>query len=164
MMNQKTAVVNTILSVLSERGETYKLGGEVIVDDVLTETDRAKVRELIFAGFRKGEIQMDSESAKKYTDDSELKKYVSGLVNNWIRKCKDFNNGKDYVAKNPGGRAGSGDAQIREMKKLLGQTTNEEHKKLIQSQIDARLATIKPAKDTSVDASKLPENLRHLVK
>ena len=164
MMNQRTATCSTILSVLADRGVNYELNGETPISEVLNETDRAKIREIVFAGFRNGKIEMAEESKEKYKEDSALKSYVSGLVNNWIRKAPEFNGGSKYVAKNPGSRSGSGDEQVREMKKLLGQTTDPSKKQLVQSAIDARLAEIAAEKAPTIDASKLPEHLRDLLK
>lgn len=163
MMNQRTATVQTILSVLQDRGVSYELNGETSMSDVLTETDRAKVREIVFAGFRSGKIEMSEEGKAKYAEESALKAYVSGLVNNWIRKAPEFNGGNKYVAKNPGSRQGSGDEQIREMRKLLGQTTDPTKKQIIQSAIDKRKSEILADKAPAIDVSKLPEHLRDLV-
>jgi hypothetical protein len=164
-LNQKTATMNTIIAVLAARGISYQMGGEKPITDFLTDGDKENVRNTLFSMFRNGEIELSSEATAKYQEDSELKKYVSGLVNNWIRKAPEFNNNGKYVPKNPGSRAGSGDSQVREMKKLLTATQDAKTKSVIQSHIDARLAEIKSTKAVvSVDASKLPESLRHLVK
>lgn len=164
MMTQKKAVVSIILSTLSARGIEYKLGESAPVSTFLTDADKTTIRDFLFAGFRKGEIEMKADAKAKASDDAYLKSYVSGLLNNWVRKEKEFNQGNVYKAKNPGSRAGSGDEQIREMKKLLSQCTTAEDKAAVQSAIDARVAEIKPKTDVSIDASKLPEQLRHLAK
>lgn len=164
MMNQKTATVSTILSVLEERGVEFELNGPVNVGDVLTDADKTKIREIIFAGFRAGKIEMAEESKAKYAEDSALKSYVSGLVNNWIRKEKTLNGGNTYQAKNPGSRAGSGDEKIREMKKLLSQVTDPTKRQLIESAISQRQAEIAAEKAPAIDVSKLPEHLRDLLK
>ena len=164
MMNQRTAVVSTIISVLNERGVKYELNGQTPVSDVLTEADRKTVRDTIFAGFRAGQIEMSADSAAKYTEDSAMKTYISGLVNNWIRKAPELNNGGKYAPKNPGSRAGSQDEQVKQMKALLAQTTDAGHKALIEEALAKRIAEIKPTKEVAIDSSKLPESLRHLVK
>jgi hypothetical protein len=163
-MNQRTATCNALIAVLSARGVDYELGGEKIIKDVLTKKDIETVQDVVFAGFRKGEIEMSADSKAKYAEDKELKKYVSGLVNNWIRKAPEFNNDQAYVAKNPGSRAGSQDEQVKNMKALLAQTTDATHRKMIQDALDARIAEIKPTKSVEIDASKLPDSLKHLVK
>ena len=162
MQSQKSAVCQVIMSVLAQRGVDYELNGPTPVGDVLTSDDKARVREIVCEGFLNSEIQMTPQAQDKYLSDmSELKKYVHGLVNNWIRKNPEFNGGDKYQAKNPGSRAGSGDEQVREMRKLLKVTTDSESRKLIQAAIDARLEEIKPT--IEINSSALPEHLRHLV-
>jgi hypothetical protein len=158
MMNQKMAVRNAITSV-----SDYVIGSEAIASEFLTDTQKAECREILFNGFRNGEISHTPEFASKIADDSYLKKYVSGLLNNWLRKDTDLNNGQKYVAKNPGSRAGSGDAQVRELKKLLKQVAGTDNESAVQEALDARIAEIKPVKTIEIDVAKLPESLRHLV-
>lgn len=167
MQSQKQAVVSTILAVLEERGVSYELNGETTISEVLTDKDRADVRECLFSMFRNGEVGFKDEStAEKYESDSELKSYVSGLVNNHIRKTKEFNCGQAYKAKNPGSRAGSGDEQMRELKKLLAQTTDPTGIEQINNAIAVRSAEIQASKAKSVviNTDALPESLKHLVK
>jgi hypothetical protein len=164
-LNQKNAVMNTIIAVLAARGINYELGGSKPVSEFLTDADKETVRNTLFSMFRKEEIELSAEAAAKYTEDSKLKGYVSSLVNNWVRKGEDFNGGAKYAAKNPGSRQGQGDQEVREMKKLLGLTSDAAIKAQIQSEIDRRLGEIKATKTTvTIDSSKLPESLRHLVK
>lgn len=99
--------------------------------------------------------------SKNPTPD-QLKKYVPGLVNNWLRKDKRLNGGVQYVAKNPGSRSGSQDESIKAMRLLQQTVDTEEAKAAIQVEIDKRLAELKPT--PTVDITKLPESLRHLVK
>ena len=163
-VNQRSATVNTILSVLSERGYEYELNGETPISDVLNDSDKAKVREILFTMFRQGQVEYKSSFQSKVDDDSELKKYISGLVNNWIRKAKEFNSGNTYQAKNPGSRAGSQDSKVKEMRKLLQVTTDPQAKAMIQEAINQRVAEIKAEKNqVEIDASQLPKHLRHLV-
>jgi uncharacterized protein YqgV (UPF0045/DUF77 family) len=163
-MNQRTAVCNALISVLTERGVKYELNGETPIKSVLTEKDLETVNKLIFAGFRKGEIEMSADAKIKYADDKKMSVYVSSLINNWVRKAPEFNNDSVYAAKNPGSRKGSGDEQVKTMKALLGQTTNPDHRKQIEEAIAARIAEIKPTQVVEIDSAKLPESLRYLVK
>lgn len=163
-VNQRQATVNTILAVLSERGVDYELNGPTPISEVLTDSDKSKVREILFTQFKQGQIQYKSTFQSKVDDDSELKKYISGLVNNWIRKAKEFNAGETYKAKNPGSRAGSQDAEVKEMRKLLSVTTDPESRALIQEAIDSRVAELKAHKNqVTIDVNQLPEHLRHLI-
>jgi hypothetical protein len=162
-VSQKQAVRNAIFSVLEDRGESYELNGPVAIGDVFNSDDKANAREILFTGFKNGEIEYKDSFQSKVDDDTELKKYVSGLLNNWMRKDKELNCGEVYKAKNPGSRAGSQDSKIKEMRKLLKVTTDESAKAMIQEAITARLAEIKPAQTVEIDASALPEHLQHLV-
>lgn len=162
-VSQKQAVRNAIFSVLEDRGESFELNGSTAIGDVFNSDDKATAREILFAGFRNAEIEYKESFQSKVDDDAELKKYVSGLLNNWMRKDKELNCGQVYKAKNPGSRAGSQDAEVKEMRKLLKVTTDEASRAMIQEAIDARIAEIKPAKSVTIDSSALPEHLKHLV-
>jgi hypothetical protein len=162
-MNQRFATCSTLIAVLQERGVEYELNGEVCIKDVLTKADKEVVASTLFAMFRGGQIDMTADAKKKYADDKEMKKYVSGLISNWVAKAPEFNNGNKHEFKNPGSRKGAGDSQIKEMKKLLDQVTDEETRKTIEAHITKRQEEIKPTQ-TAIDSSKLPESLRHLIK
>lgn len=125
-----------------------------------TKEERATINAILAEGFTQGKISYDGE----VPTGSELKSYVSGLQSNWLRKDKRLNGGVAYQAKNPGSRAGSGDVQIKAMRQLLSVQTDEVKKAEIQAFIDKRLAEIKPSKSVAIDASALPEELRHFVK
>ena len=160
-VNQRTATVNTILSVLRDRGVEYELNCDTPISKVLTASDKEKVRDILFTMFREGEVEYKDSFQAKVNDDSELKKYISGLVNNWIRKTKEFNCGETYKAKNPGSRAGSQDPQIKEMRKLLGVTTDPKAKDAIQAAIDEKLAEVQASKQkVEINVDALPAHLR----
>lgn len=160
MKSQREAVVNSVLSVLKDRGVSYELNGSTPVSEVLTDADKKTVREMLVTGFNKGEIALSEDASKKFIgNSSEMNKYVSGLLNNWIRKYKPFNSGITYEAKNPGSRQGTGDEQVKEMRKLLKVTSDETAKAAIQSAIDSRLAEIKPA-TVEINYDAIPAALR----
>ena len=156
-MNQREATVNCILSVLEEKGVEYELNGPTPIAEVLDSNDKKNVREILITMFQQGKI--DFKDTTKLSDDKYMKDYVSGLVNNWIRKAPEFNGNTKYEAKNPGSRAGSGDEQIKEMRKLLSTVSDQATKELIQSHIDARMAEIKPA-TVLVNLDAIPADLR----
>lgn len=163
-LNQRSAVIQTVLATLSARGVDYELNGSAPVSSVLTESDKESVRNTLFTMFRESKVELSDEATAKFNDDGKLKTYISGLVNNWLRKAPELNSGMKYQAKNPGSRAGAGDQQIREMKKLLSATQDESMKEVIQAEIDSRLSEIKATKNkVEIDADKLPESLRHLI-
>lgn len=165
-LTQRKATCDALIAVLAERGVEYQLNGPTPICDVLTDKDKADVREYLFAMFRNDEVGMsDKFREEKLNDDSELKKYISGLVNNWIRKAKEFNSGNQYVIKNPGSRAHVGDEQLKELMKLATQigTGNEGHEDVMQA-IKQRKDEIAAEKGKTVEIKidALPEHLRHL--
>jgi hypothetical protein len=160
MVSQKQAVTNAVLSVIPD----YELGGETALSEVLTETQKKEVRAIIFSGFMSGKVEMSEDGKRKYFgDEKELNKYISGLLNNWVRKNPEFNNGGSYTTKNPGSRSGTGDEQIKALKSLLKVTADAEVRKEIEQAITERLAEIKPAQTVTINVDALPAHLRHLV-
>jgi hypothetical protein len=153
-LTQKEAVYSAIMSVLGENNISLVEGTDV--SSVMTREIRSQVSQILVEGFRSGSIELDREF-----NDTELKTYVSGLQSNWIRKDSRLNGGTKYVAKNPGSRAGSGDAQLKAMRALLSTLTEESDRSEVQKHIDARIAEINSTKTkkVSIDMSVLPPEL-----
>lgn len=98
MENQETAVVaeTETKAKLSQNEAVFKFVNEALGQVTLSEGQKLKelvtkevrkvVRQKLFAAFRSGDIRL----AKPY-DDSRLKKYCSGLINNWLKKDPRFN-------------------------------------------------------------------------
>lgn len=151
--SQKEAVFTAVSNVLSENN-TPIVEGEAVT---MTKELRAQVNAILFEGFRAGTIELD----KTDISDSDLKGYVSGLQSNWLRKDKRLNGGTQYVAKNPGSRAGSGDAQLKAMRALMTTLTTESEKAEVQAYIDARVSeiSVSKAKKVTIDFSALPADL-----
>lgn len=147
-MTQGEAVYNAVVEILGE-----KPTGKV----ELTDAQLAQVEQRVFLSFKTGETVHS-----KNPSDEALNKYIPGLVNNWLRKDLRLNGGTPYTAKNPGSRSGSGDEAIKAMKTLLSMTTDLDAREAIQTEIDKRLAEIKPK--AQLDIEKLPESLRQFVK
>ena len=149
MTKQKDAVFQAVCDV---RGST-----EFNEAVELTKEERSKVQATLIAGFQAGDIVYQGDA----TDSTKLSAYVSGLVNNWLRKDKRLNGNVCYVAKNPGTRTGSGDETLKAMRTLLSVTTDETARSEIQQEIDKRVNDLKPKK--TVNAAAIPESLRHLL-
>ena len=165
MIGQKTAVVNTILSVLKDRGEEYVLNGEVNLKDVLTKEDKDKIKSILCEGFHEGEINMTESAKVKYVgNEVQMRTYVNGLLNNWIRKNKEFNNGVGYIPKNPGSRTGQSDEVVKNLRLMKKTTTDVSVLEEIEKCIQERLLEIKPESVVVVDESKIPEHLRKFIK
>lgn len=151
--SQKEAVFTAVSNVLSQNG-TPVIEGKAVT---MTKELRAQVNAILFEGFRAGTIELD----KTEISDSDLKGYVSGLQSNWLRKDKRLNGGTMYVAKNPGSRAGSGDAQLKAMRALLSTLTNEAERAEVEGYIATRVSEIQKSKvkSVSIDFSALPADL-----
>lgn len=147
-MTQKEAVYQAVVNVCGD-ADVYTPSKE----------ERASVNQILFEGFKSDTIAYDGA----LPTDSDLKAYVSGLQSNWLRKDKRLNGGTQYVAKNPGSRAGSTDPQIKAMRLLLnsGRVTEASEITKITNMINARVAALKPAKSTVINADDLPEELKH---
>ena len=149
MMTQGEAVfqaVSQVFSVESAVPETKLWSSE----------QKATIYALVFNSFQSGNtMHRDNPTPEA------LMKYIPGLVNNWVRKDKRLNGNTTYVPKNPGSRAGSGDVQLSTMKQLLRTVSEPADRAQIQEAINKRQAELKP--EVKIDASKLPEHLRHLV-
>lgn len=154
-MTQGDVVFQAVVAVFGTDG---KLTEAVPETKAWTEAQKREVHDRVFMAFKTG-VTVKSSGG---TDDASLLKYIPGLVNNWVRKDLRLNGGVKYTAKNPGSRSGGGDEMIKNMKILLGATTDPEARLAIQAEIDKRMEELKPKVTINVDA--LPEALRHLVK
>lgn len=155
MMNQKSAVIAAVSTVLANSGLSYEGSS---AKAVMTKEHRAQVNTILFAGFRAGEIELDGDKT-----DTELKSYVSGLQSNWLNKAKELNGGVQYAAKNPGSRAGSADPQVKALRALLASKTDSSERDEIEGYIDSRLQEIgqtKKTKTVEVNFADLPTELQ----
>ena len=153
-ITQKEAVFNAVTSVLNENNVEVSEGTDI--NTLMNKELRSQVNTILFEGFRSETIELD----RQFTD-SDLKGYVSGLQSNWLRKDKRLNGGIQYIAKNPGSRAGSGDPSLKAMRTLMSTLTTDSDKAEVQSHIDARLSEIQvsKAKSVTIDYSVLPADL-----
>ena len=157
MLNQKNAVFAAACSVLEQDSFDEAV--------VLTKEQRASVIEIVAEGFSNFEVELKEESREKYNTPAKLKTYTNSLVSNWVRKDKRLNGDVQHTIKNPGSRAGSGDAVIRELKKLKSTFTEQDQIDACDTEIEKRMAVIKAekAKDVEIDMSLIPEDLRDLL-
>ena len=163
-MKQSTATINAIMSVLKSKNVEYTIGGETPVSKY-SDLFKAEVNAILCEGFQTEVIEMSDDAKKKYLgDEKKLKNYVTGLINNWVRKYPGFNCGVAYEPANPGSRTGSTDEQVKAMRQLLKLTNDPDSIAEIQKSIDARLEEIRPESKVEINVDALPEHLRHLVK
>jgi hypothetical protein len=156
MITQKQAVTNAVLSVFPD----YEMNGETILSDILTRESKVEIRAILFAGFKAGGITFENRAL--LADDAYVSKYVTGLLDNWIRKNPEFNNGAKYETKNPGSRSGSQDETIKALRNLM-KCVEGETKAEVQKAINERMAEIKPESTVTINVDALPAHLRHLV-
>jgi len=168
MMNQKEATYNAIISTFENAGVSFEEGD--IAKDLLTPEFRSEVRDTLFTQFRNGEISHKEEFVTKLNDDSELKKYIAGLLSNWIKKDTRLNGNVKFQIQNPGSRAGQGDDQVKALRLLIKQLTatgNTDGLAEAKEALVARQATLaanKAVKSSPINVDSIPEHLRHLVK
>lgn len=80
--SQKDAVYRYVSEALN--GTNLTNGAKL--KDLVTKDVRKVVRQRLFAAVKSGEVKL----SKQYSD-STLKKYCSGLINNWLKKDSRFN-------------------------------------------------------------------------
>lgn len=149
-ISQGEAVFQAVTKVLSQN-HMHVEGKVSLTDDQLE-----AVHDEVFMAFETG-LTVHS----KNPSPEALRKYIPGLVNNWLRKDTRLNGGTKYTTKNPGSRTGSTDESIKAMRTLLSVTTDPAVKDQINSAIEARLEELKPK--PTINTAALPESLRHLV-
>ena len=128
---------------------------------------KTTVKETVIDGILNGSIAY----SKDLSNVVEVKKYVSGLVNNHIRRAKELNGSIVYKSSKVGSIR---DSQIREMTKLLESSNypeGSEQRASIQSSIATRTAMLQSEKvakrattvAASIDMSVLPDNITDLL-
>jgi hypothetical protein len=155
-MKQNDAVFMSVCSVLGANS----FDGAV----KLTKEQNARVVEMVTEGLMNGEVAFSDEAKAKHNTRELVRKYTVGMVNNHLRKDKRLNGGIVYEAKNPGSRAGAGDEVLKNLKRLYA-VAPAEAKELIQAEIDARIAELKPQGPSTQELlSKLTPEIRARLK
>jgi hypothetical protein len=81
-LSQKDAVFNFLVEALN--GNTKRADGEGL-KVLVTKDIRKVVRQRLFQEIKAGNVKL-----ARPMDDSKLKKYCSGLINNWLKKDERF--------------------------------------------------------------------------
>lgn len=157
MMKQKDAAISTILNVLADRGVVYEMNGNVNMKDLLTSEDKTKIYDEMCAMYVRGEYEITTTPA-----GPALRKYVTGLISNWVTKYDGFNQGVKHTIKNPGSRAGAGNEAIKNLKILLEKVRGTANEATVQEAIDKAMFELKPTVTKEINVSLLPEHLRAL--
>jgi hypothetical protein len=83
-LSQKDAVFNFLMDAL-DTSQNPLTSGQTLKTRV-TKDIRKVVRQRLFNEIKAGNVKLS-----KTMDDSKLKKYCSGLINNWLKKDERFN-------------------------------------------------------------------------
>lgn len=158
MISQRQSVFGAVIAVL-------KLDNDFKGTVELTKEQRSEVIEMVTDGITGGTVEFSDKAKAKYSTREKVHGYVGGMVSNWLRKDTRLNGGEKYETKNPGSRAGQGDEVLKNLKALLAQQTTDANKSAVNTEIEKRQAELKAAKakTITVDASKIPDELKHLI-
>lgn len=83
-LSQKDAVFQFVQEAILTSGVV--ITGAEKLRDLVTKDVRKTVRTKLFNSIKSGDIKLSKEM-----DDSKLKEYCSGLINNWVKKDTRFN-------------------------------------------------------------------------
>jgi hypothetical protein len=152
MFNQKEAVYSVVMSVFNAKEETNDLP----ISQQIGAEDRKVIVAEVTKLFIEGKVALSSPQA-------DIKKYVVGLVNNWLRKDTRLNDGAKYITKNPGSRSCVSDPVIKNLKNLLcDPSLTTEQRAYIQAEIDKRIAATKPT-PAAVDMNLIPDHIKAML-
>ena len=159
-MKQVDVVINVITSYCSENSINFELSGTKVE---FTDTQKNAMTELLIASYQAGDLTITSEKAA-----AAPKSYLKSMLNNHIRKDKRLNGNVDYKDIKGEGTARVTDPQLKELKKLYAAVllgNDSEVQESVKVELDLRQAEVdaKKSKVTAIDASHIPESLRHLV-
>jgi hypothetical protein len=144
MKSQKQSVLDAIITVK----------GSLTKD--LTKLEIIQVGEIVLTEIEDGSCRF--ESVDKY-DTLELRhSYVKGMVNNWLRKAPELNNGAKYTPKFTKGPQKS--ETLKALEALAAKLPDNEE---VQIALEAQRASEVKVKKPEIDVNALPEHLRNLV-
>ena len=150
--SQKEATFAAVTSAFSEFGIKYdkSVSCRTIVDG--NKNLHTNIIDRLVMMIESGEMPLSSKQ-------KDNRKYCVGLLNNWLRRDLRLNGGVEYV-----GNVGTGSSEVRNLKALLAQQTDEEAKMVIQAEIDKLIAEKAAKKAPAIDETKIPEHLKKFLK
>jgi hypothetical protein len=152
---QRDAVVEAVITVL---GNDFT-PNETVVEEVITKEQRKEARQIVF-----------DQYTKDVNDEKALRKYCNNVVDNYIRRAKEFNKGEAYKAKKEGTKR---DPQLKALNALISSgkvVEGTEDYNNVLSNIESRkqeLAserTSKSTRKTEVDIDSLPAGLQDIAR
>jgi uncharacterized coiled-coil DUF342 family protein len=156
MKSQCDAVVDAVKSVLADNFSNPA---------VLNSEQRKQVVDIVAKGLYDGTVDFSDKAREKYDTYEKVRGYTSGMVSNHLRKDKRLNGEVKYEIKNPGSRAGQGDAILKNLKALRSQLTDKDHIEAVDEKIKEREAEIakSKAKTVTIDVDAIPDELKYLL-
>lgn len=160
--SQKESVFAAVKAYCQENGIKHEDGQKL----ELSKDGRKAVIEMVTQAALAGTMELSVEATAKYSTAQAMRTYCNGLVSNWLRKDVRFNGGEKYTPANPGSRAGQGDEVIKNLRALKKNLTATGDIAAVDAEIEKRVAELKTSKvkAVTIDASKIPEHLRALLK
>lgn len=90
-ITQREAVYLTVVQVLGNRFEE----GKTPVLQIMKNIECDYIKETLFVMFKSGAVTCHNQML--LDDDDDLKSYIKGLLNNWLRKDTRLNGGRSYT-------------------------------------------------------------------
>lgn len=158
--SQKEAVYAAVKAYLDDKGIAHDDGQLVTLD----KEGRKTVIEMISQAAMSGNMAFSTDAKAKYDTIEKVRDYSNGLLSNWLRKDTRLNGGSPYAAKNPGSRAGQGDATVKALRALKTQLADKTQIEVVDAELQKRLGELRASKtkQVQIDISKLPESVRNL--
>lgn len=164
--SQKDVVFNAVMNYLEEKSMTHTNEAKLVLD----KEQRRDIISILIEATIEGEVSVQGKTKTYDTscDNPELRKYWNGTLTNWLNKDMRLNGNVKHTIKNPGSRAGQGDATLKNLNRLRTQIEllgDAEQLAAVDREIEKRQAEIKAtkAKKVEIDPSHIPEELRHLI-
>lgn len=148
MKSQKQSVFDAICQVKG-----------VLTKD-LTKEEIRQVSEIVLQSIEDGETRFDS--GDKYNTVELRFGYVKGMVNNWLRKSPELNNGTKYE---PAYRKGPQKSETLKALEALAEKhpDNDEVQAALTAQIAKETEEKAKKKEKAINVDALPEHLKSLV-
>lgn len=162
MKTQSESTINAVINLANDKNYEC-VPFETVYKDVLTKDDEKQVGDIIYKGIVSQEIQLSEKSQIKFKNDPKaLRRYVTGLVNDRLRKAKALNGNSKYEFKNPGKLKSSRDPELQALLAVKSTLTKPEDIlevdlaiKVAQDRID-----LANKKTVTINLDVLPENIR----
>lgn len=150
-MKQVEAVVKAVQEVCPD----FEINNDIGLEKI-TREERYAINIIVTEAIMQGTVDYSKE-----LNDKSVRKYVGGMVTNWLRKSPLLNGGSTYQVKNAGSRSNQTDPKLKALRQVRKATTDDATLQEIDKHINARLAEIKTEKASKIEINYdlLPEEL-----